>query len=297
MNGASFTAGLPATITRTDRERIRRAYEFAARWHEGQRRRSGDPYITHPVAVAELAAGSGQDATMICAALLHDVLEGTGCERAELRAEFGEEVSSLVSGLADLPSANERVLTLKVLDRLHNIRTIEYVDARKQRSKCEDTLEVTAPLAGRLGLRTVAEELERLASAHLGSLARSPGLSSRALTCGAVLLPGAARSRFLEEWLGELDTLPTSGDRARFAWRVLLSVPRLAFTLRGAAWNVGLRWILRSNVRTWIPLLTLLGWIIAETARDNPVDAVVVLITVPPVMNAGVRWLRDKLTE
>ncbi|MEV4890091.1 HD domain-containing protein, partial [Nonomuraea sp. NPDC055795] len=126
-------ARLPAGFTVTDSDRIRRAYEFAARCHAGRLRKSGEPYITHPVAVAEIAIDAGLDSTTICAALLHDV------NAVRLRAEFGDEITTMVQSLTDLDhghvqaaTADRRVLALQVLDRLHNMRTIQYLDQEKQ---------------------------------------------------------------------------------------------------------------------------------------------------------------------
>jgi predicted HD phosphohydrolase len=305
MTVDSIISRLPAETTDSERERIRRAHAFAARLHDGRRRHSGDPFITHPVAVAEIAADAGLDAQMICAALLHDVLSDADCDEADLNFEFGDEIASLVRGLtdlealepADLHTADERVLTLKLLDRLHNMQTLQYVDQQKQLTKSQETLELMTPLAVRLGLNHIADELETLARARLNTSPQGARASARALACATALLPRAARSRYLEEWLGELDALPTRKDRILFTWHVLVSVPHLALLLRNSTWIAALRWILSSNVRTWTPLLALLGWIIAETAKDDFGEAVVVLITLPPVLNAGVTWLRTRFVH
>lgn len=286
-----------------ERDQIRHAYTFAARWHEGQQRYSGAPYITHPLAVAETAAAMGLDATMICAAFLHDVLAYTACSDAELSAEFGAEITALVRGLTDLKAsgdaglqaATDRVLTLKLLDLLNNMQTLQYLDEQKQITKSRETLSVMAPLAFRLGLDNIAGELETLARARLNGPAPA-GMSSQPLSWAAVLLPRDVRSRYLDEWLGELDVLPTRKDRLRFAGRVLMSAPYLALILRNATWVAALCWILRSDLRTWPPLIALLAWITAETAQNSLGDAAVVLITVPPVLNTGVKWLRAKFT-
>ncbi|GAA1011768.1 hypothetical protein Aple_013090 [Acrocarpospora pleiomorpha] len=304
-------ARLPAEFTAAERGRIRRAYEFAARRHVGQVRKSGDPYITHPVAVAEIAIDAGLDCATVCAALLHDVIEDTGCDAAQLRAEFGEEITTLVQSMTELDrrhdqaaidAADDRSLALKVIDRLHNMRTIQHLDQEKQRLKSQQTLDVMAPLAGRLGLRDVADELESIARARLTHLPGDTGATYQVLAFGALLLPVAVRASYLDEWLGELDVLRDRRARTRFALRLAISMPALALTLRRPTRHTltgclltFLRWILRTDLRTWTPLTVLLGWMIVETARNSLGDAVVILITVPPVLHAGVTRLRAKL--
>ena len=166
---------------------LQRAYEVAEAKHATQLRRSGDPYITHPLAVANILAELGMDTTTLVAALLHDTVEDTGYTLAALTAEFGDEVGHLVDGVTKLDkvvlgSAAEgetirkmiiamardpRVLVIKVADRLHNMRTIRFLPPEKQVSKARETLEVIAPLAHRLGMATVKWELEDLSFAVL----------------------------------------------------------------------------------------------------------------------------------
>ncbi|GAA0986315.1 hypothetical protein GCM10009555_063490 [Acrocarpospora macrocephala] len=299
-------ARLPAEFTAAERDRIQRAYEFAARRHAGQVRKSGDPYITHPVAVAEIAIDAGLDCATVCAALLHDVIEDTGCDAAQLRAEFGDEIATLVQSMTELDqrhdqaaidAADDRTLALKVLDRLHNMRTIQHLDQEKQRLKSRQTLDIVAPLAGRLGLRAIADELESIARDRLTHLPGDTGATYQMLALGALLLPAAVRASYLDEWLGELDVLRDRRTRTRFALRLALSMPALALTLRRPTRHTltVLRWILRTDLRTWTPLTVLLGWMIVETARNSLGDAAVILITVPPVLHAGVTCLRKKL--
>ncbi|GAA0314702.1 HD domain-containing protein [Actinoallomurus spadix] len=305
-------ARLPADVPITDRDRIRHAYEFAARCHEGQFRKSGDPYITHPVAVAEIAIDAGLDVATVCAALLHDILEDTDCDVTRLREEFGDEIATLVASITGLGyrhapgaigAADDRVLALKVLDRLHNMRTLRYLEKEKQRLRAQQTLDVMAPLAMRLGLRDVSDELESLARERLSVLSGDTGAAVRALALGALLLPPAVRSRYLDEWLGELDVLPSRRARTRFTLSLTLGMPALALTLRRRPTRevlsrrllTGLRWLLRTDLRTWTPLTLLIGWMILETARTSVVDAVVTLITVPPVIHAGVVRLRARI--
>lgn len=161
---------------------IERAHAVAEQAHEGQMRKSGEPYISHPIAVAEIIAGLGLPDTVIAAALLHDVVEDTAYPLDELQAEFGEEVASFVDGVTKLDkltygdaaqaetvrklvvamARDIRVLLLKLADRLHNARTWEHVPAATARRKAQETLEIYAPLAHRMGLNAIKWELEDL---------------------------------------------------------------------------------------------------------------------------------------
>ncbi|WP_433430998.1 HD domain-containing protein [Nonomuraea sp. CA-141351] len=299
---------------------VERAYRTAARWHRGQRRRSGEPYITHPVAVATILAEMGMDHEMLCAALLHDVLEGTECPESELTGEFGEPIVGLVRDMAALrdplqvPSVwasetGERVLMLKLADRLHNLRTLRWLPEDRRRRTARQTLEIFMPVAGRLGLNRIEQELERLSIANLPSQAGIQA-SFGVITAGALLLPGESRARWLEEWLGELHTLQGRWPRIRFTVRLVSGMPRLAMTLRqwgsrgGPAHRPGagavescVRWVLASDVRTWSLLMPLVAWLVLDTAEERLGDAVTILITVPPVLAAGVRALRARLGD
>jgi guanosine-3',5'-bis(diphosphate) 3'-pyrophosphohydrolase len=166
---------------------LQRAYDAAEAHHEGQLRKSGDPYITHPLAVATILAELGMDTTTLVAALLHDTVEDTGYSLEALRADFGDEVAHLVDGVTKLDKValgtaaeaetirkmiiamarDPRVLVIKVADRLHNMRTMRFLPPEKQARKARETLEVIAPLAHRLGMATVKWELEDLAFAIL----------------------------------------------------------------------------------------------------------------------------------
>jgi GTP diphosphokinase / guanosine-3',5'-bis(diphosphate) 3'-diphosphatase len=166
---------------------IERAYEVAAYWHADQKRLSGDPYITHPLAVATILAELGMNTETICAALLHDTVEDTAYTLAELRRSFGEDVAALVDGVTKLDrvkygeaataetvrkmvvamSRDIRVLVIKLADRLHNMRTLRYQPREKQERKAREVLEIFAPLAHRLGMNTIKWELEDLAFATL----------------------------------------------------------------------------------------------------------------------------------
>jgi (p)ppGpp synthase/HD superfamily hydrolase len=226
-----------------------RAYQAAAYWHRGQVRRSGDPYITHPVAVAVILTCMGADDPTLCAALLHDVLDDTGCTKAELRAEFGAEVAGLVSqmraldsydwrdgqAVSELPdelAGDTRALQIKIADRLHNMRTVRHLSPAKQVQKSLETLRVQVPLSRALGAAAASAELADLASATLGRQHRLPGASASLLCASASLLPASARARWREEWLAELHQLPTRRERLAFTRQIMLGIARLTLVLR-----------------------------------------------------------------
>src|SRR5689334_18641284 len=166
---------------------IERAYAVAEHAHEGQMRKSGDAYITHPLAVTTILAELGMTPPTLAAALLHDTVEDTDYTLEMLRADFGEEVTMLVDGVTKLDkvkfgdaaqaetvrkmvvamSKDIRVLVIKLADRLHNARTWRYVPAHKAEKKAKETLEIYAPLAHRLGMNTIKWELEDLSFATL----------------------------------------------------------------------------------------------------------------------------------
>src|SRR3954469_2961136 len=168
-----------------DRELISRAFRFAADAHEGQQRRSGEEFVLHPWGAAKICAQLQLDDETIAAALLHDVVEDTDVELEDVRAEFGEEIAKLVEGVTKLTrvrfqsreqaeaenyrkliiamAEDVRVILIKLADRLHNLREIEYLGKQKQVQKAKETLEVYAPLAHRLGIHALKWELEDLA--------------------------------------------------------------------------------------------------------------------------------------
>src|SRR5690606_23985467 len=160
------------------------AYEFASEAHKGQTRKSGDPYITHPIAVADILADLHLDAASIKAALLHDVIEDTPNTLAEISARFGEDVALLVDGVSKIDNLrfdsvaeaqaesfrkmllamakDLRVILVKLADRTHNMRTIQSLPVEKQRRIARETLDIYAPIANRIGvysLKTVLEDL------------------------------------------------------------------------------------------------------------------------------------------
>jgi guanosine-3',5'-bis(diphosphate) 3'-pyrophosphohydrolase len=176
----------PKIETATLRQ-IERAYQVAERWHRGQKRKSGDPYITHPLAVTTILAELGMDPATLMAGLLHDTVEDTEYGLDTLRQDFGDQVAALVDGVTKLDKVkfgeaaqaetvrkmvvamarDPRVLVIKLADRLHNMRTMRYLKRDKQEKKARETLEIYAPLAHRLGMNTIKWELEDLAFAIL----------------------------------------------------------------------------------------------------------------------------------
>ena len=175
---------LAAYLPEDDLDGVAEAHDFAAKAHEGQNRRSGEPYISHPIAVAQLLASLNLDAGSIKAALLHDVLEDTPATLEEIKAHFGDDVALLVDGVSKLDqlrfdSAAEaqaesfrkmllamvqdlRVILVKLADRTHNMRTIGALANGKQRRIARETLEIYAPIANRLGIYSLKVELEDL---------------------------------------------------------------------------------------------------------------------------------------
>ncbi len=172
-----------------DEALLRRAYEFSAKAHEGQTRRSGEPYLHHPLAVASILTFLKLDVTAIVAGLLHDTLEDTVATQEELQAHFGDEVAHLVEGVTKigqipfrtyeekqaenfrkmlLSMADDiRVVFIKLADRLHNMRTLGHLPEGKQKQIAQETLEIYAPLANRLGMSGIKQELEDLCFQYL----------------------------------------------------------------------------------------------------------------------------------
>ena len=165
-------------------ELIRRAYDFSAQAHEGQLRRSGEPYLAHPLAVAEILTALRLDVPAIVAGLMHDTIEDTIRTRAQIEEEFGKDIARLVEGVTKIgkihfKSYEEtqaenfrkmlismaddiRVILIKLADRLHNMRTIEHLDLTQQKKIAQETIEIYAPLANRLGIGWMRSELEDL---------------------------------------------------------------------------------------------------------------------------------------
>ena len=183
-------ADVAAYKTDVDEDLLRRAFAFAERAHEGQRRRSGEDFIRHPWGAAKILATLHLDEQTLAAALLHDVVEDTGCDISDVKSEFGDEIARLVEGVTKLTriqfasrehaevenyrkmivamAQDPRVILIKLADRLHNMRTIEYLGRQKQLQKAKETLEVYAPIAHRLGIHAIKWELEDLAFEQIG---------------------------------------------------------------------------------------------------------------------------------
>ena len=182
MNYENLVTMLNSSNLPYDMDVISRAYELADNSHNGQVRLTGDPYITHPIAVAALLVELGMDTESVAAALLHDVVEDTKVSLEEVEKGFGNEIMQLVDGVTKLGkiefssmeeqqaenlrkmllamSQDIRVMLIKLCDRLHNMRTAEGWSEQKQRDKALETMEVYAPIAHRLGINTIKEELE-----------------------------------------------------------------------------------------------------------------------------------------
>ncbi|MFP4373373.1 MAG: RelA/SpoT family protein [Spirochaetaceae bacterium] len=172
-----------------DRKRIVSAAKTSRTLHEGQLRDSGEPYFIHPLQVADILLDLNLDASTVAAALLHDVLEDTAMTRQDLRREFGRDVDALVNGvtkIATVKAQNKnvqetetirkmllamvkdiRVILIKLADKLHNMRTLEHKDEKRRREIAQETLDIYAPLAGRLGISWLKDELEDLSLKHL----------------------------------------------------------------------------------------------------------------------------------
>ncbi|MER6248900.1 HD domain-containing protein [Streptomyces griseorubiginosus] len=233
---------------------VTHAHEEAARWHEGETRRSGDPYITHCLAVAAIVAGFGMPPAVVCAALLHDIAD-TPCPPGRIAERFGADVAQLISAvsLAQLsalppdgltfeiapptarPTLEQAVLAIRLADRLHNMRTIAFLTPATQRRKAFETIEVLVPLARITGLTDVSSELQALSTAVLQPVPSAFAVTTRVLALLSLVLPAWQRARWREEWHAELATLPTRKARARFTFKVLLGAPALSLTLRRPA--------------------------------------------------------------
>ena len=165
-------------------EVIIKSYTFGAKAHEGQKRISGEPYISHPLAVAEILSDMHMDGSTIAAAILHDVIEDTNIKISGLKKEFGKEISNLVDSVSKLDQINFtnkaeaqaetfrkmilamiediRVILIKLADRLHNMRTLDAMPRKKKERIAKETLDIYAPIANRLGINRIKTELEDL---------------------------------------------------------------------------------------------------------------------------------------
>src|SRR5277367_2323801 len=172
-----------------DAELIKRAFDYSYKMHEGQTRKSGDPYIVHPVSVAGIITELRLDTASVCAGLLHDVVEDTLASSKDLEKQFGLEIATLVDGVTKLSKINFtskedrqaenfrkmvvamaqdiRVLLVKLCDRVDNMRTLEHMKAEAQERIARETMEIYAPLANRLGIQAFKSELEDLSFKYL----------------------------------------------------------------------------------------------------------------------------------
>ena len=184
-----LSAKLAEYLTPSELKKVKEAYRFSDEMHLGQVRKSGEPYISHPIAVAEICADWKLDAQAIMAALLHDVMEDQDVKKEELIERFGAPVATLVDGLSKLEkiefqslieaqaenfrkmllamASDVRVILIKLADRLHNMRTLEHMAASKKRRIASETMEVYVPIAHRLGLNNIDRELQDLSFSHL----------------------------------------------------------------------------------------------------------------------------------
>ena len=243
-----------ASHPKADLAMLERAYEVAELMHRDQRRRSGEPYITHPLAVAAILAELGVDTTTLVAALLHDTVEDTVYTLEQARAEFGEEVAHLVDGVTKLDklrfgeaaeaetirklilamARDLRVLVIKLADRVHNMRTLGFQPRHNQERIARATLEVLVPLADRLGIQVFKRELEDLAFATLQPAAYEA-------TALLVRERAAQREAYLKEVIGQVEpALREAGVKATMSARPkhLLSVHHTVAERGGGATDV-----------------------------------------------------------
>lgn len=189
MASVDFERDIGTYLSPEERQLVRRAYEFASKAHKGQHRLSGEDFIEHPLAVAAIVSEMEGDAPTLAAAILHDVVEDTPVKLENIKAEFGEEVAKLVDGVTKLSriefrsrveeqvsnlrkmflamAEDWRVVVIRLADRLHNLRTLDALPLERQKRTAEETLEIYAPLAHRLGIWRLKWELEDLAFRYL----------------------------------------------------------------------------------------------------------------------------------
>jgi GTP diphosphokinase / guanosine-3',5'-bis(diphosphate) 3'-diphosphatase len=215
---------------------IQKAYIYSSRKHEGQSRKSGEPYLVHPIEVAHIVAKMGLDEASICSALLHDTIEDTDATREELTELFGADVAELVEGLTKLSKVaftqreerqaesfrkmlvatarDIRVLLIKLADRLHNMKTLEHLSPEKRERIAEETRDIYAPLANRLGIGWLKNELDDLAFQHL-----EPDAFNR--LAAKVEVTRKARTAYIERTIKELeDVIAAAGYEVKVTGRL-----------------------------------------------------------------------------
>jgi (p)ppGpp synthetase, RelA/SpoT family len=215
---------------------LRKAWDFCVKHHEGQMRASGEPYIIHPLEVAEVLAEMKMDSTSIAAGLLHDAVEDTPATSEEIAAEFGEQVAHIVEGVTKIDKiqfanredrqaenvrkmllamvSDVRVVLIKLADRLHNMRTLEHLKPERQEAIARETLEIYAPLAHRLGMGKVRGELEDLAFRYTDPVS----FEKVSAAVEARRIEGEQFLRGVEETL--VEQLRENGIQARVEWRI-----------------------------------------------------------------------------
>ena len=186
---STFTRHLSQYLPDVELARVEAAYRYSENAHAGQKRASGEPYITHPLAVASILSDWKFDADGLIAALLHDVIEDTEVAKVEIAKRFGETVANLVDGVSKLDQVamatledrqaeslrkmfaamdnDVRVMLIKLADRLHNMRTLDFLPAEKRKRISQETIDIYAAIAARLGLNSLAKELQDLSFKHL----------------------------------------------------------------------------------------------------------------------------------
>ena len=189
----ALTALIRPVVSAEELAAVDSAYEIASKAHAGQKRLSGEPYIMHPLSVAVILAQLGMDAASVIAAILHDTVEDTALTIEEVQAQFGETIAELVDGVTKIGkvplatreeqqaenirkmllamSRDIRVIIIKLADRLHNMRTLIFKPEHRRREIAQETLEIYAPIAHRLGIRPIKEELEDLSISYLDPVA------------------------------------------------------------------------------------------------------------------------------
>jgi len=226
--GAAGRLRAAAAYLRADAQHVERALVFAAKAHRGQKRKSGEPYIIHPIETACILADQRMDTDTLIAGLLHDTVEDTSVTVDDIRREFGSGVARIVAGVTDgegLPrsdterelllniSADWRIALVKLADRLHNMRTLQHMPVSKRFKKARETLALFVPLAQRLGVDDTSDELLVLCSAHLFPEAAGICEAWPAAERIVVLFAQAAYPRSLEDVIRGDQTLAKSHVR------------------------------------------------------------------------------------
>ncbi|MBM3665998.1 MAG: bifunctional (p)ppGpp synthetase/guanosine-3',5'-bis(diphosphate) 3'-pyrophosphohydrolase [Actinobacteria bacterium] len=231
-----------------ERDEIERAFAFACESHEGQERKSGEDFITHPLGVARICAGLRLDTATLCSALLHDTVEDTSASLEQVREQFGDEVAQLVDGVTKLTeitfksrderqaenyrkmmvamATDVRVILIKLADRLHNMRTLGALPKQKQQEKARETIEIFAPLAHRLGIHAIKWELEDLAFAtlHPRKYEEIKDLVAQQRVERETYVDDAGR--FLAEELGEVGIEAEISGRAKHFYSIYTKMTR-----------------------------------------------------------------------